>query len=102
MFYLIFLKDSKRKCGVYRFLDQELPSDYYKQLLFEIHENLEAFKMKENLAAIEELGETRMEVLQVWEELKIKKANIKIYEKICFVLLVVVMLLCVCIGVFVL
>ncbi|GJU66135.1 hypothetical protein Tco_1252394 [Tanacetum coccineum] len=36
--------DKSKKCGVYGFLDLELPSDYYKGLVYSLHEENKALK----------------------------------------------------------
>ncbi|GJX45127.1 reverse transcriptase domain-containing protein [Tanacetum coccineum] len=38
------IHDKSKKCGVYGFLDQELPSDYYKSLVYNLHEENKALK----------------------------------------------------------
>ncbi|GJW48908.1 hypothetical protein Tco_0080554 [Tanacetum coccineum] len=38
------IHDKSKKCGVYGFLDLELPSDYYKGLVYSLHEENKALK----------------------------------------------------------
>ncbi|GKC31600.1 hypothetical protein Tco_1038894, partial [Tanacetum coccineum] len=38
------IRDKSKKCGVYGFLDLELPSDYYKSLVYNLHEENKALK----------------------------------------------------------
>ena len=38
------IRDKSKKCGVYGFLDVELPSDYYKGLVYSLHEENKALK----------------------------------------------------------
>ncbi|GKD95656.1 hypothetical protein Tco_1379553 [Tanacetum coccineum] len=38
------IRDKSKKCGVYGFLDLELPSDYYKGLVYSLHEENKALK----------------------------------------------------------
>ncbi|GJV70512.1 hypothetical protein Tco_1490507 [Tanacetum coccineum] len=38
------IRDKSKKCGVYGFLDLELPGDYYKSLVYNLHEENKALK----------------------------------------------------------
>ena len=80
-------------------MDVELPSEYYKELFFELHQELEGLKLSNNSELYEEIEVSRMEVLKVKEELKIGKAKLQVFERVFMLMLGVVVVLCFVIGV---
>ncbi|GKD60335.1 hypothetical protein Tco_1297844, partial [Tanacetum coccineum] len=44
------IRDKDKKCGVYGFLDLELPSNYYKRLVYDLHEVNKALKMMNKMS----------------------------------------------------
>jgi hypothetical protein len=83
---------------MYKFLDEELPSDYYKDLIYGLHMNLQSFKDKDTVDMEIESGNSQREVMKLMEVASITKSKIKIYQTLCLFLLVILMFLCIVIG----
>ncbi|GJY79394.1 hypothetical protein Tco_0485195 [Tanacetum coccineum] len=48
------IRDKGKKCGVYGFLDLELPGEYYKQLVYNLHEENKALKKNKMCGVMED------------------------------------------------
>nr|GEV64853.1 photosystem I assembly protein Ycf4, chloroplast [Tanacetum cinerariifolium] len=46
------IREKDKKCGVYRFLDLKLPSDYYKRLLYDLQEENKALKRMNKMSGV--------------------------------------------------
>ncbi|GJR91508.1 hypothetical protein Tco_0215519 [Tanacetum coccineum] len=85
--------DEDAKCNFYGFFDDELPSDYHKQLFFQLHEenkmlkkNMGKNKKKFNSShegCILEMGELK-------EDLTLIKSKLHMYDKVVVVLVILV------------
>ncbi|GJY86213.1 hypothetical protein Tco_0500239 [Tanacetum coccineum] len=89
--------DEDEKCHFYGFFDDELPSDYYKKLFFNLHEenkilkknlgkNMYKNKKKSNSSdegCILEMGELK-------EDLTLIKSKLQMYDKVVVVLVILV------------
>ncbi|GKD98166.1 hypothetical protein Tco_1382063 [Tanacetum coccineum] len=53
--------DKDQKCGFYGFTELELPSDYYKQLLYNIHEENKKLKKMGKISTTTEAGDDSKE-----------------------------------------
>ena len=74
---------------MFEFVDEELPSRYYKELVFELHTQCSTFG-KENQFKHDE--DTQNEIVKIMEDLTFTKSKIKFYDRL-FICLVI---LCVC------
>nr|GEV34691.1 photosystem I assembly protein Ycf4, chloroplast [Tanacetum cinerariifolium] len=54
------IHDKDKICGVYGFLDLELPSDYYKRLLYDLHDENKALKMMNKMSGVMEDSSKRL------------------------------------------
>ncbi|GJV57555.1 hypothetical protein Tco_1458560 [Tanacetum coccineum] len=78
--------DKEKSCRLYIFLDLELPSQYYKYLLFHMHVgNVEL----RNLCMIDDMVLTNNNVSKMKEKLTLLKSKLKFYEKVKFWVIVV-------------
>ncbi|GJT71280.1 hypothetical protein Tco_1030566 [Tanacetum coccineum] len=67
------------KCNIYDFLDDDLPSEYYKELLYEMlqkHKQLKKHVDYEQLINVLAMDKSRLE-----EELKATKSKLKLYDR---------------------
>ncbi|GJW40614.1 hypothetical protein Tco_0066459 [Tanacetum coccineum] len=48
------IRDKGKKCGVYGFLDLELPGEYYKPLVYNLHEENKALKKNKMCGVMED------------------------------------------------
>ncbi|GJU45629.1 hypothetical protein Tco_1202895 [Tanacetum coccineum] len=88
------IRDKKKKCEFFGFLDVELPSEYYKDLLYKMHvENKklkDTFKSSDSIE-VNEISQFQMQ--QMKEELTFIKSKVSVYDKnFMFLSLVVVMI----------
>ncbi|GJZ42640.1 hypothetical protein Tco_0589895 [Tanacetum coccineum] len=54
------IRDKDKKCRVYGFLNLELPPDYYKQLLYDLHEETKALKRMNKMLGVMEDSSKRL------------------------------------------
>nr|XP_043614398.1 uncharacterized protein LOC122586478 [Erigeron canadensis] len=89
--------DDKRKCQLYQFLDEGLPTQYYKDLVFQLHNKLKSLKEESEIEA--DLYE---EGINLKAELKEANEKLQVYERVfiwmlgvflgmCFVICVLVL-----------
>ncbi|KAJ9552559.1 hypothetical protein OSB04_016604, partial [Centaurea solstitialis] len=64
-------------CKMFQFVDEELPSPYYKELLFDLHTQCSAFGKEKKLKHDEV---TESEIVKMMEDLSYTKAKIKLYD----------------------
>jgi len=95
MWCIYAFQDDRNKCSLYQFLDDELPSQYYKDLVFELHNSVECFKMDNESTMLFEEG------LKLKEDLKVANGKLQLYERLFRLMLGGLSVLCVVIGVLV-
>lgn len=89
-------------CTRFNFIDEELPSGYYKDLLFELHSQTKSLYSQDCRPAMEnEDGDLNAKLVKVMEELTFSKSKLKIYDQMLYVLISVVAFLCLIIAVLV-
>ena len=85
-------------CRVYEFLDADLPSDYYKEL---VHGFFEKEKRANKTVEYQHVIETlALDKSMMEHELADTKAKLKLYERLFFILLASFGVVCVGFGVF--
>ncbi|GJV28173.1 hypothetical protein Tco_1384621 [Tanacetum coccineum] len=84
------IRDKSKKCGVYGFLDLELPSDYYKGLVYSLHEENKALKRMNRMPVGVMDGTSGVVSNNSFGEKHLKseftfiKSKFKIYDRILF------------------
>ncbi|GJU09952.1 hypothetical protein Tco_1132348 [Tanacetum coccineum] len=68
------------KCNVYDFLDDDLPSEYYKELLYEMFEKQKQLKKHMNYEQV--INVLAMEKSMCEEELRATKSKLKLYDSL--------------------
>nr|GEW81384.1 hypothetical protein [Tanacetum cinerariifolium]GEW83268.1 hypothetical protein [Tanacetum cinerariifolium] len=86
------IRDKDKKCGVYGFLDLELPSDCYKHLLYDLHEENKALKRMNKISRVMEDSSKRMSnnsknqmVKDLKAYLTFVKSKLKVYDRLLLV-----------------
>ncbi|GJT74423.1 hypothetical protein Tco_1041148 [Tanacetum coccineum] len=86
------IRDKDKKCGVYGFLDLELPSDYYKRLFYDLHEENKALKRMNKMSAVMEDSSKRLTnysnnqmVQDLKDDLTFVKSKLKVYDRLILV-----------------
>ncbi|KAJ9567625.1 hypothetical protein OSB04_003591 [Centaurea solstitialis] len=82
---------SERRCRKFKFLDVELPNEYYKDLMFQNHMQLRKVERDNQLEHGEGLY---IEKMKLMDELKVSKAKLHAYDRLIMVLILVVVCLC--------
>ncbi|GKB09936.1 hypothetical protein Tco_0843859 [Tanacetum coccineum] len=89
-----------KKCGVYGFLDLELPSDYYKHLLNDLHEENKALNRMNKISGVMEDSSKRMSnnsnnqmVKDLKADLTFVKSELKMYDRLLLVVVLCVVFL---------
>ncbi|GJY46670.1 hypothetical protein Tco_0435733 [Tanacetum coccineum] len=84
--------DKDKKCGVYGFLDLELPSDYYKRLLYDLHEENKALKRMNKMSGVMKDSSNRLPnysnnqmVNDLKDDLTFVKSKLKVYDRLILV-----------------
>ncbi|PWA88684.1 hypothetical protein CTI12_AA117700 [Artemisia annua] len=90
-------------CRVYEFLDDDLPSEYYKELVFGFFQRqrgVDSRPMVEALALERSRLEEELKVTKTTleDELKTKKAKLEVYDRLFMVMLGCLCVMCVGIG----
>ncbi|KAJ9546569.1 hypothetical protein OSB04_019112 [Centaurea solstitialis] len=85
---------SLQKCNMFHFLDDELPNQYYKDLVYQLH------TQNGNDNHVSEHEDTQNELLKIMEDLSITKSNLKVYDRMMMCLVIVVMCLVVVLSLF--
>ncbi|KAJ9546382.1 hypothetical protein OSB04_018925 [Centaurea solstitialis] len=86
---------SSKKCNMFQFVDDELPDQYYKELVYQLHLQASRFG---NENQFQDHEDTQNELLKIMEDLSITKSKIKVYDRLLMCLVVVVMSLVVAIA----
>lgn len=77
---------------MYQFLDGELPNQYYKDLVYELHNDLKGFQLDtDRQPSFEEESKLK-------QELKLATGKLQVYERLFILMLGVLIVLCVVIG----
>nr|GEZ46932.1 hypothetical protein [Tanacetum cinerariifolium] len=76
----IQVEDSKHV--PFMFTQLELPSDYYKELLYNIHENKKLKKMGKISTTNEACDDSKEQIIKIKEELTFIKSKLKFYDKV--------------------
>ncbi|GKA43684.1 hypothetical protein Tco_0736408 [Tanacetum coccineum] len=86
-------KTHYKKYGMYGFLDLELPSDYYKRLLYDLHEENKTLKRMNKVSGVMEDSSKRLPnysnnqmVKDLKDDLTFVKSKLKVYDRLFFVL----------------
>ncbi|KAJ9537299.1 hypothetical protein OSB04_015415 [Centaurea solstitialis] len=86
---------SSKKCNMFQFVDDELPNQYYKELVYQLHLQASRFG---NENQFQDHEDTQNELLKIMEDLSITKSKIKVYDRLLMCLVIVVMCLVVAIA----
>ncbi|GJW97897.1 hypothetical protein Tco_0179705 [Tanacetum coccineum] len=73
------------KCNVYDFLDDELPSEYYKELLYEMFQKQK--QSKKHMDYEQVINVLAMKNSMCEEELRATKSKLKLYDRLFFIML---------------
>ena len=104
------IRDKRRKCNVYGFLDDELPSDYYKKLVFDLHEENKELRKNLNrtrgtpidsnneMVLVNQSNKQMLLLYDVKDELGCIKAKLNSNDRVMGVVCMCLMFLCVVIG----
>nr|GEV71424.1 hypothetical protein [Tanacetum cinerariifolium] len=80
------IDDKKKKYGFYGFTDLELPSDYYKDLLYNTHEENNKLKnMGKSSSSNEANDVSKVQIIKIMEEMTFIKSKVKFYDNVFFV-----------------
>ncbi|GKA59670.1 hypothetical protein Tco_0758983, partial [Tanacetum coccineum] len=82
-----------RVISVYDFLDDDLPSEYYKELLYGMFQNQK--QSKKHMDYEQVINVLAIEKSMCEEELKATKSNLKLYDKLFFIMLGTFSVVCV-------
>ena len=85
-----------RYCTGFRFLDEELPSQYYKDLVYDLHCRS---KQAGNIKLGDEQDDSKLQMLKALEELKCSKSSLEKKDKFLYFLVGVVAMLSIVIAV---
>ncbi|KAJ9535263.1 hypothetical protein OSB04_un001639, partial [Centaurea solstitialis] len=61
---------SGQKCKMFQFVDEELPNQYYKELIFEMHEQCSTFGKENQLKHDEDTESKQNQLKKIMEDLK--------------------------------
>lgn len=81
---------------MYEFFDEDLPSDYYRQLLLDLHAR--ARRGSETVEMQEHIGVLTMEKARLVQELTVTKSKLQLYDRIFVILVGVLLVLCLVLG----
>ncbi|GJW73824.1 hypothetical protein Tco_0133194, partial [Tanacetum coccineum] len=94
------IRDKGKKCGVYGFLDLELPGEYYKQLVYNLHEENKALKKNKMCGVMEDSSKgysnysiNQQMVKDLKADLTFVKSKLKVYDRLILVVFVCVVFL---------
>ncbi|GJV41491.1 hypothetical protein Tco_1419931 [Tanacetum coccineum] len=73
------------KCNVYDFLDDDLQSKYYKELLYGMLQNQK--KLKKHVDYEELINVLAMDKSRLEEELRVTQTKMKLYDRLFFIML---------------
>ncbi|GJX34321.1 hypothetical protein Tco_0245878 [Tanacetum coccineum] len=83
------IRDKGKKCGVYGFLDLELPGEYYKQLVYNLHEENKALKKNKMCGVMEDSSKgysnysiNQQMVKDLKADLTFVKSKLKVYDRL--------------------
>lgn len=99
------MKVRSKFCTSFKFIDEELPNQYYKELISNLHSD--AMKVNSQFASgnedenENEEDDTKIQLIQAMEELRLTKSKLKLFDQVFVVLIGVVVLLAFVIGVIV-
>nr|XP_043633159.1 uncharacterized protein LOC122604336 [Erigeron canadensis] len=80
-----------RSCTTFNFIDEELPNQYYKDLLMELRSETNKYR-------IDEQDESKEKLVKVLEELTYAKSKDKFVDKVFYFPFGVVIMLCIVIA----
>ncbi|KAJ9565630.1 hypothetical protein OSB04_001596 [Centaurea solstitialis] len=86
---------TSHECKKFKWLDAELPNQYYKDMLFNFHLQFKGFNDNPNM---DQLEESKKEVVKLMEELSLTKSKNVVYDRIIMFQIVVIVVLCIVIG----
>ena len=84
---------------MFQFVDDELPNQYYKDLVYQLHLQGSRFGNENQFQHHED---TQNELLKIMEDFTFTRSKIKVYDRLVMCLVVVIMCLCFGIVAFVL
>ncbi|PWA55581.1 hypothetical protein CTI12_AA422550 [Artemisia annua] len=88
--------DTRSKCAVFQFFYDDLPSDYYRELLFDLHSRVRRGTQTTDMQ--EHIGMLSMEKARLVQELTVSRAKLQLYDRIFVILVGVLLVLCVVLG----
>lgn len=84
----VFCKDLETKCGLYGFIDPELPSKYYKDLLYKMY--VENNKCKGKTSKVSGKEEPNKQLVKMNEELIFINSRLNLLSRVVVFLSVVI------------
>lgn len=94
------VREKSKKCGVFGFLDDELPSLYFKQLLYNLHHENKALKKNKMCDVMEDSSNGYSKysindqmVKDLKADLTFVKSKVKVYDRLLLVVCVCVLFL---------
>ncbi|GKE30799.1 hypothetical protein Tco_1446183 [Tanacetum coccineum] len=84
------IRDKSKKCGVYGFLDLELPGDYYKWLVYNLHEENKALKKMNKMPGVvmedssKGFSNKSNNENDLKADLSFVKSKLKVYDRLLF------------------
>lgn len=86
-------------CTAFSFIDEELPSQYYKDLCYDFRIQTKMCNMK--AGTVDDEDDSRMKFLKAMEELNVEKTKLNFWDKVYYVLFGVVAMVSIVIAVIV-
>ncbi|PWA46003.1 hypothetical protein CTI12_AA512870 [Artemisia annua] len=88
--------DKGKKCGFYEFFDDDLPSDYYRELLYDEHQKAKRGNQRNEMQ--EDIDVLTMEKAQLDHELTCTKSKLKLYDRLFIILIGIIIIFSIVFG----
>ncbi|PWA13621.1 hypothetical protein CTI12_AA632050 [Artemisia annua] len=85
-----------KKCGYYEFFDDDLPSDYYRELLYDEHQKVKRGNQRNEMQ--EDIEVLTMEKNQLVHELSCTRSKLELYDSLFRILIGILIIICVVFG----
>ena len=79
-------------CTTFCFVDEELPSVYYKELLFDLHSHSKEMVEGKSVIGVKE-DDSSVQLLKMKNELTVTQSKLKLFDKVLYLLIGVVAML---------
>ncbi|PWA58602.1 hypothetical protein CTI12_AA398290 [Artemisia annua] len=89
-------KEKYKKCGYYEFFDDDLPSDYYRELLYDEHQKVKRGNQRNEMQ--EDIEVLTMEKNQLVHELSCTRSKLELYDRLFRILIGILIIICVVFG----